>query len=245
MITYSSLTGLPFSFLKNVFNQAFSDYTIPMNLNEEQIKDHLLSNDYDPKLSIGAFDGDKMVGFVFVGHRGNRLYDAGTAVIKEYRRQGIAKAMIKEITSKLKENEEFILECINTNERGMALYKSLGFKNKRHFICFKLQGDGELSKCVSITDSFDNKKCYSPSWQNEKINNNAITFKHQNNYLCVRPNGGVYFSDPDLTLIKHALNYIGKLSFTNVDSKDFLVNLLYYLGATVIAEQEEMSYENN
>ena len=98
---------------------------------------------------------------------------------------------------------------------------------------------------VSITDNFDNKKCYFPSWQNEKINNNAITFKHQNNYLCVRPNGGVYFSDPDLTLIKHALNYIGKLSFTNVDSKDFLVNLLYSLGATVIAEQEEMSYENN
>ena len=80
MLTYSNLTGLSISYLKNIFNEAFSDYTIPMQLDEKQIRAHLESNDFDPRLSIGCFDGDKMVGFVFVGHRDKRLYDAGTAV---------------------------------------------------------------------------------------------------------------------------------------------------------------------
>ena len=244
MIKYLSLTGLSISYLKDTFNEAFSDYTIPMNLSEEQIREHLISNDYDPKLSIGAFDGEKMVGFVFVGHRDNRLYDVGTAVIKEYRRQGIAKTMIKAIISKMNRDDVFILECISSNERGMKLYESLGFKRNRHFICFKLNGVGELSNEVIKVENINIDKDYHPSWQNEKIGDHLL-FKHNNNYLCVRNDGGVYFSDADEVLIKHALYCLGKLSFTNVNSSDSLVQTLTLLGATLYVEQEEMIYESN
>ena len=73
MITYSNLTGLSISYLKNIFNEAFSDYTIPMQLDEKQIRAHLESNEFYPKLSRGCFDGDKMDGFVYEGHRDNIL----------------------------------------------------------------------------------------------------------------------------------------------------------------------------
>lgn len=245
MITYSNLTGLSISYLKNIFNEAFSDYTIPMQLDEKQIRAHLESNDFDPKLSIGCFDGDKMVGFVFVGHRDNRLYDAGTAVIKEYRRNGIAREMLEKIIAKMDKSDEFILECISTNSRALKLYESLGFKRKRHFVCFKLSNGGQLSKEVSLGSRSDITKSYNPSWQNEKVEANAIFFKHGDNILCVRPEGSVYFSDPDLVLINHALKQIGKLSFTNIVSNSELAGLLYKIDAAVLAEQEEMSYENN
>ncbi|MDY4067729.1 GNAT family N-acetyltransferase [Bullifex sp.] len=244
MITYTNLTGFSYSFLKKTFNEAFSDYNIPMNLSEEQIKIHLESNDYNPRLSIGAFDNDKMVGFVFVGQRGNRLYDGGTAVIKEYRRKGIAKNMIKSILNKMQKDEVFILECISDNTRGLKLYESLGFVKSRHFICYKLNEGGLLSDEVKRGDEAIISKDYRPSWQNEKIVD-PIYYVHGENKICVRKDGGVYFSDPDYTLINHALKDLGRLSFTNVNNNDKLTIILKELGATIIAEQEEMVYESN
>lgn len=244
MITYTNLTGFSYSFLKKTFNEAFSDYNIPMNLNEEQIIAHLESIDYNPRLSIGAFDGEKMVGFVFVGQRDNRLYDGGTAVIKEYRRKGIAREMVKTILNKMNSGQVFVLECISDNTRGLKLYESLGFVKSRHFICYKLNQGGLISNDVKKVDEVKTDKDYRPSWQNEKIIN-PIYYTYGDKIICIRKDGGVYFSDPDPVLIKHALKELGHLSFTNVNSDDKLAVTLTKLGATIIAEQEEMIYESN
>ena len=72
--------------------------------------------------SVGAYDGDKMVGLTFVGlddWLGEKAaFDAATGIIPGYRGQGVAKAMFEFILPRLKERgvSRFLLEVLQSNK---------------------------------------------------------------------------------------------------------------------------------
>ena len=68
----------------------------------------------------------------------------GMTVAKDYRNQGIGKAMLSELLQWAKNNpliEKVTLEVFETNKHAIALYKQLGFKE-----------EGRMIKGIKIND---------------------------------------------------------------------------------------------
>src|SRR4051812_8364739 len=101
------LSTAHFSALHRTFHEAFTDYPIPFQLSEEQLKNHIRQNSVDLEKSVGAFSGDRMIAFSLNGfgiwNDKNTVYDAGTGVIPDFRRQGVGTAIFDFMTPYLRE----------------------------------------------------------------------------------------------------------------------------------------------
>ncbi|WP_330695028.1 GNAT family N-acetyltransferase [Lacrimispora sp.] len=134
MLDYKSLNKTSIETLHEAFRNAFSDYQVEMNLSIETFKQMLQRRGYAPEISIGAFENVRLVGFVLNGLRSfngkTTVYDIGTGVIIDYRRQGVTSNMLLNVKEILKEKqiEQYLLEAIRSNASAIQLYKKEGFK---------------------------------------------------------------------------------------------------------------------
>lgn len=132
-ITCRFLTEEDFSRVHVCFQEAFSDYLITFQLTREQLKRHILLNAVDLDLSVGCFEGEKMVGFTLNGFGmwggKSTIYDAGTGVIPDYRRRGLSLKMFELIFPMCAERnlKQCLLEVITNNHQAVKLYEQLGF----------------------------------------------------------------------------------------------------------------------
>ncbi|MFV0243079.1 MAG: GNAT family N-acetyltransferase [Lacrimispora sphenoides] len=144
MLAYRTLNDANIETLHEAFRNAFSDYQVEMNLPIETFKQMLQRRGYAPEISIGAFKDDRLVGFVLNGLRNlngkTTVYDIGTGVIIDYRRQGVTSNMLLNVKEVLKQNqiEQYLLEVIQSNTSALQLYKKEGFKIRRNFSCYKI-----------------------------------------------------------------------------------------------------------
>ncbi len=140
MVEIRSLKGVPMDSLYQAFSEAFVDYE--MQLGQLELSKMLLRRGFDPHLSFGAFDGDRLVAFTFNGI-GKYLdlptaYDTGTGTVKEYRGQGLAKQIFTHSIPYLKKAgvQRYLLEVLQHNEKAVNLYLKLGFEVTREFYYF-------------------------------------------------------------------------------------------------------------
>ena len=62
--------------LHQTFQEAFSDYAMDMSfVTEERLRIRYVKNGVDWDASVGAFDGDRMVGFTLIGIEGTVASD--------------------------------------------------------------------------------------------------------------------------------------------------------------------------
>jgi ribosomal protein S18 acetylase RimI-like enzyme len=126
--------------LYQAFSEAFADYE--MQLDQHELSKMLLRRGFDPELSFGAFDGDRLVAFTFNGigsYQGiYTAYDTGTGTVKEYRGQGLARQIFTHSIPYLKKAgiERYLLEVLQHNEKAVNLYLKLGFTVTREFYYF-------------------------------------------------------------------------------------------------------------
>jgi ribosomal protein S18 acetylase RimI-like enzyme len=116
--------------MTEAFNDAFSDYDIPAKYTSEYLTNLVIRRGYRPDLAVGAFDGMRLVGFVFNCLDGDAAYNSGTGVAISHRRQGIARRLMQQSIETLPVRR-YILEVIDTNYRAAALYRELGFVETR------------------------------------------------------------------------------------------------------------------
>jgi ribosomal protein S18 acetylase RimI-like enzyme len=134
---YRLLTAADFHSLYECFLDAFSDYQISLQMTEEQFEQRVKRDGVDLELSAGAFDGERMIGFYMNGrgrwHGQETAYDAGTGVVLDHRRRGVAIELFEFMAPRLKERgiTQYLLEVLTSNERAVALYRKLGFKETR------------------------------------------------------------------------------------------------------------------
>lgn len=183
MFNYKTLENTNIEILHQTFVDAFSDYQVKIDLPFWKFEQMLQRRGYVSEISIGAFINDKLVGFVLNGFRGwngkSTVYDLGTGVVGEYRKQGITSNMLLKIGELLKEKkvEQYLLEVIQTNTSAFELYKKQGFEIVREFACFRLEKDNHkpmMTWKVEHVDKFNStdweqlKKFwdFAPSWQN-------------------------------------------------------------------------------
>lgn len=188
MFNYKILDETSTETLHKTFLDAFSDYQVKMDLPLWKFKQMLQRRGYVPEMSIGAFKNEMLVGFVLNGFRNwngkSTVYDLGTGVVGEYRRQGITSDMLLNIKEVLKEKqvEQYLLEVIKSNISAVQLYKKQGFEIQREFTCFQLDKNkyNSITTCKveqvdrinwrQLTEFWD----FKPSWQNSIDSINAV-----------------------------------------------------------------------
>lgn len=171
MINIKTLENTPFEIIHEAIVNAFSDYVEQFELTLDQLKYLVERRGYDPALSFGAFDEDKLVGLTLNGvglWNGERtVYDTGTGIIKEYRKQGIATRLFNESLPILRENNisQYLLEVIKTNIGAFDLYKKAGFKVTRELDYFSIDKDKIKIKVENIQTKLNVKKVEKPNWE--------------------------------------------------------------------------------
>lgn len=168
-------------------NDAFSEYEIPMEFPMERFEQLNKLRGVNYKLSIGAFEDQKLVGFILngIGKWNNVLtaYDCGTGVIQGQQGKGIGGEMFKHLSPILIQNNiyHYLLEVMKSNEPAIKLYKGKGFKISRHFDCIIVEKEkieftlpesdllNKLEFAITTNPDWELLKSFwdiTPSWQN-------------------------------------------------------------------------------
>ncbi|MCR2043038.1 GNAT family N-acetyltransferase [Anaerosalibacter massiliensis] len=188
MFIYKILDKTSTEILHKTFLDAFSDYQVKIDLPFWKFKQMLQRRGYVPEMSIGAFKNEMLAGFILNGFRNwngkPTVYDLGTGVVGEYRRQGITSNMLLNIKEVLKEKqvEQYLLEVIKSNTSAVQLYKKQGFEIQREFTCFQLDKNKYNPIATYKVEHVDRInwrqltefRDFKPSWQNSIDSINAV-----------------------------------------------------------------------
>lgn len=96
-----NLSHVPLETLRMTFEEAFSDYELPVRIPMESFREMMRGRDLKTERSIGCFDDDRLVGFILCGYRedanGPILYDGGTGVVPSHRGKHLASDMLGQL----------------------------------------------------------------------------------------------------------------------------------------------------
>jgi ribosomal protein S18 acetylase RimI-like enzyme len=185
-LRYQYLSPAHYPQLFATFKEAFSDYALDMSyLQEQNLLNRWIKNNVDFALSVGAFSGERMVGFMVIGldrWQGEAAaFDAGTGVVKGFRGFGVAPGMFELALAGLREKgiKKFLLEVLQENRPAVKTYKKAGFGISREFDCFQLAwaqanletppvNDGSVIEPVAmkLLPLFQSFTDCQPSWEN-------------------------------------------------------------------------------
>jgi len=161
------LTEADFHQLYECFLDAFSDYQISLQMTEEQFEQRVQRDGVELELSAGAFDGERMIGFYMNGrgmwHGQETAYDAGTGVVLDHRRRGVAIELFDFMVPRLKERgiEQYLLEVLTGNERAVKLYRKLGFEEVRTLVGVR---SNEAMKTLAHVEGVTIRHMEEPDW---------------------------------------------------------------------------------
>ncbi|MCM1355083.1 MAG: GNAT family N-acetyltransferase [Staphylococcus sp.] len=182
MIEIKTLSNVGREKLLDTFLEAFSDYAT--SFTREQLDSMLRIRGFNPSLSFGAFDGDRLVAFVFNGIGKHRdaptAYDTGTGTVKAYRGRGLVTEILHHGENILRENGicAYILEVLCDNAPAIGIYRKAGFKTVRQFACYSMDKPSitmplKSTAGISFTpldpahlSEFSGFCDVAPSWQN-------------------------------------------------------------------------------
>lgn len=179
MIIIKDLRGVTPELLAEVFNRSFAGYFVPLQMSAAQIREQIDYGSIDLRLSVGAFDQDRLVGFIlhsFGLMDGRRtLYNAGTGVIPEFRGQGLTRRMYTYILPLAVQEQisRMQLEVITTNQVALNAYESVGFTKNRLLNCYKGRPDPHFLATPYVIKEINNYSTeqlqsfwdWQPSWQ--------------------------------------------------------------------------------
>lgn len=271
MVRTETLVNVGIKELAQAYNLGFSDYHVALSMSEEKLGQTLKRNGYRPESSVGLFDGEKLVGFVLNGVRGNYCYDSGTAIIPQYRGKGYAHLLLEETLLLLTGQaiHTWILEVLSDNAKAIKLYTSIGFTQQRLFNCYQIkteairgeEPDTGILLSRQKTPTIPQGQCL-PSWQNEAESItigeiptwDIITEKRKVGTLCYDPETAsiaqIHIQEEERrkgyakeAIIEAAkLCKTEKLRFINIDDSYLPLNtLLLSLGFSCFTTQLEMT----
>jgi ribosomal protein S18 acetylase RimI-like enzyme len=141
-LEFHTLETVTMEDLHDTFLEAFSDYLVKMDVPLWMFETMARRRGMVPELSVGAFAGDRLVGFILNGIRQWRgrktAYDTGTGVVPDFRKQGATMGMFGHTLRILRERnvEQYLLEVIKENDPAGDLYRKQGFEALRGLNCY-------------------------------------------------------------------------------------------------------------
>ncbi|MFT5288601.1 MAG: ribosomal protein S18 acetylase RimI-like enzyme [Planctomycetota bacterium] len=177
------LTQLPV--LHAAYLEAFSDYSVPVRPTLAQFGEMLCRRGVDWPHSVGAFEGENLVGVQIIGtgeygFEGTlSAYNLLTGVVPSARGKQLGKALIGQALESLGASpaEQILLECVQSNKVALDLYRDLGFQVTRSLECLDVPGEKLVYKQIAANVSIreitspvwvrlGDHCTWSPSWQN-------------------------------------------------------------------------------
>lgn len=125
--------------------KSFENYFVKMPDSVEFWKKRFQAARVDYSLSFGAFDGDKLIGFVIHGidthHDALTAFNTGTGVVEGYRGQKVVDQLYEAAIPQLRARgvSKCMLEVIDENHIAVRVYERIGFAKDRHLLCFKAE----------------------------------------------------------------------------------------------------------
>ncbi len=271
MMHYQNLNGVSVETIYATFLDAFSDYALPMKPSLDAFQKMLVGKGFHADISVGAFCGTDLVGFILNAERENNFYNLGTGVKVAFRAQKIASKMLDASIRTLKERGAavYVLEVLQENRKAFALYEQKGFQVARRFLCFRLdapQVQPQLSthvttEAVDQVANFETTLEFPPSWQNNQhailaLRGDFQCFAYRKGeevlgYAVINPTSqslvqmGARTKKAGAALLAHilALFAFETLSTINVDARnESLIQLLTEVGFVRTFEQYEMLF---
>lgn len=152
------------------FKNAFLNYFVPFELSEEHFRKKFVDKlNINFGLSAGAFDGQRLTGFIFTSvnsYEGlQTAYNGGTGVIPKYRGNRITEQLYNYLIPKFRiENiKQCILEVLIENEAAVKVYQNCGFVISRNFKCYKLNPSNSVSG--KENNEVKIQRVHSPDWK--------------------------------------------------------------------------------
>lgn len=254
MYRYETIEGLPLTELAECLNLAFSDYYLPIRLNEDALAGICKASGVDEKLSFAAFQGDQMVG-VLLHSRGvyrgkNVMFDVAAGIVPEHRGKKVFTNLfsLAEQEARRQGVEACCLEVLQQNEKAIALYQKQGFSVCREFVV--LQADA--SRCtVSASENVEFTDYEPLSFQKDVFCHCPLpSYEHSD--AVIRQNPELY----GLALVKRgeqaafclytkADGSIVQMGYQNIEELEVILqNLLVHYGAVtaknIDAEEQEV-----
>ncbi|MGY3746020.1 GNAT family N-acetyltransferase [Vagococcus salmoninarum] len=134
-IDLKKLSDLPFSEVTDLWNLAFSDYLVPINMSQTQLADRFTHLGLSKSLSLVAVQGGELVGILLYGeqdYQGKKQgWIGGMAVIPGKRQLGIAQLLMTAALGQGRARglDELLLEVISSNSKAIKLYEKIGFNS--------------------------------------------------------------------------------------------------------------------
>ncbi len=118
--------------LAALFREGFSDYQVPLALDEAAFAEHVAQNDIDLACSRVAL-AERPAALALIARRAARAWIGGMATVPAYRRRGLGeRALLDAIGAAARLGCEAVwLEVLEDNEPALTLYEKLGFERVR------------------------------------------------------------------------------------------------------------------
>lgn len=162
----------------NVFKEGFSDYIVSFEMDQQQFQKHFFGPEANKRIfSYVAYDREIPVGLILGGcqqYDGIMTLRCGAmCVIPNYREHGVGTALMNAHEQLARDLgcKQLFLECIQTNEKALAFYLTLGYEVVHQLRYYtKSKHKGEM--LVEVGDWLDYQKYRSEveshvNWQNE------------------------------------------------------------------------------
>ncbi len=174
------LTEVSLDQLHEAMLDAYSDYVVPMTITREHFERMLVQRAFTPVHSRGAFEGDTLVAFWFVGmsedHEPKALYGIAVGTRPPWRRKGLTEKVFEPVVRNAPGVvSKIVLECLTNNDRALPAYEKLGFQRRRRVVLSRgnfrpLKGHPTIKiEEVSLREARDYSallQTWMPTWQN-------------------------------------------------------------------------------
>lgn len=199
---FKTLSGTPITILTNTFNAAFADYELDLRFTEETLLNKIKVENIDLSVSVAAFDGGILVGFIFfaIDNVDNEVcaWDGGTGVIPAYRGQKLTQRMFGYILPTLRQlgTKKILLEVLTNNTGAYAIYERIGFRKKRELFAYKGMSTGIPAEKYDIEEISGNDMeelltlgDWQPAWQ--QMNNRVRNWSDAVSTFCIKENNKI------------------------------------------------------
>ena len=167
--------------LAALLNACYEDCYTPIRFHSDQFDFFVRTHDILLDQSLVARWGDELIGLALLGRRDERGWISGLGVLPGRRRQGVARALMSEVTENARNLgiARLQLEVLSNNQPAIDLYTELGWRLGRELLVWErpeFQGPlpihrerwQEMDPAFLLENYFDAWHEEPPCWQREK-----------------------------------------------------------------------------
>jgi len=153
-ITFTPTGTFGLAATADLINRGFADYVVQVKMTEAALWHAARQDSVDFAASSVALVDDTPAGVVLMARRGWTSRVAAMAIIPEFRRQRVGRALMEHVLAEAQQRGEraMVLEVLTSNTPAVRLYESLGFTKVRRLTGYVGPAPSGLKPVPDLTE---------------------------------------------------------------------------------------------